>query len=171
MANSDNYPFVNFSSDHSEFNRAYPPVSYGGADEFCVADTNCRDGLQCLTDRNTGSQVCRAPVTSHVCERSASDTRCHRVLDNGYKAMCPEEACIPLAPALPPRTNQLKCREAEYYDHLPSGNGFCLYIDNHTGVPEMVEPKCCEPSMNHAYDFEPEIVKFALSPQYYGIYR
>ena len=156
---------------YATFDEAYPLITYGQADERCNNNRDCLPGLMCMNDVISGAKVCGAPQTSNVCYRSANDQRCHTVTENGYTVICPDSEGPPIPVAPPQRTESHKCNTAERYKDISTGVGLCLHVDNHTGVPELVPERCCNKVMVADYDLEEEYVKYAVSPQYYGLFR
>lgn len=125
------------------FGQAYPDWA-GSAGQLCSADNDCQDGLACLpSDQDPRYQTCQVVTEKMPCTRSQYDQRCHRILANGYKGNCPDSACPPLLAPPFRRVDPNKCEAAQTYYHPPTRSSFCLFIDDHTGVPEQMPEKCC----------------------------
>jgi hypothetical protein len=141
------------------FGEAYPEIAYGEVNDTCLADNHCRDGLYCLPSKEDSRKQSCQIVSHHLnsektqgvnenplngCQRTPFDQRCHRILNNGHKGICPESECIKeLAPSFKP-VPEYQCEGASTYFHKPTHNTFCVYIDEHTGVPNQVPDKCCD---------------------------
>lgn len=150
------------------FGEAYPEIGYGQVDQACNADNDCEDGLVCSQDPKGRGQTCQVPKESMKgCQRTPFDQRCHQILNNGYKGMCPDSACSPqLAPALKP-VPQWKCDAAHTYYHRQTNSSFCIYVDEHTGVPEQVPGKCCDRIAISDVDVPNQLVRDGFPIEFY----
>jgi hypothetical protein len=105
-AQRDTRGLIGTSDDYVSFDRAYPLVTYGKADEFCRDDSDCRYGLKCKRNILTQAQTCRLPeyqsaqpspynaVEPSKCTRTPADQNCHRDTLQG-RVRCAESECAP----------------------------------------------------------------------------
>ncbi len=129
------------------------------------------------------------------CTRTPSDPTCHRDTQLG-RIRCRDSECSPKklntestfldrftsligfnhsqnAVQLPAtqKVPNNKCASSETLEYLPTGQKVCVYLNPETNAAERMPDKCCDDFLTSNYNHEDEYVRYALSPQYYGLYR
>ncbi len=177
---------VNVTNGTAEYEEVYPSWSFGKDQDPCDSHADCVTPLKCVNNVNSRSVCTYLPSKNSGCTRTVADNRCH-VTVGSKTVLCPESSCPPHSDINskgnslqnvhhPSYTvsvssrripSQEKCAQAEMYKHFEEP--FCMYIDPATSVPEQVPNKCCHDNYDEA--LEPEYQKYALGPQYYGVFR
>ena len=162
----------NSYSSPATYGDVYPEISYGEDGAKCVRDTECKDGLVCELDLNVGGRYCHLPqAIDYQCSRSKQDQSCHKFTRNGHRILCKDSSCPPIIEVKPTPFTADELDNASMYLHAPSGNGFCIAIHRDTGFPEAVDERYCKGNMMYDGDLDDDYRRFALSPQYTGVFR
>jgi hypothetical protein len=135
------------------FYEAYPDYQDGQKNSQCLYDHQCRSDLYCLADQKTNQTVCRAPEEKINCQRTVQDQRCHMILNNGHKGICPDHLCPPTVPIDLTIVDKHKCDQSELFQSKHNSVfNMCIFTDPYNGYPEIMPIKCCNPLMNSNYD-------------------
>ncbi len=162
--------------DEATYFEAYGHISYGNEMERCRGDQECLPGLKCLPDLltagNGSASVCKFPEgLEWEPTRTEYDPECHRITKQGTRVSLPQHMCPPPLALPPPHpSSQEVCAGAQEYHHLLTGKSFCVtYLgdENVTRAPK----ECCDANRKYSGELDAEYLKFARSPQYYGVWR